>query len=497
MAGLVLAMLVGCGDDLGPAAPGSSTDASAPSSSTTDASSSPAATGTGGSISTSGDTGASSDTSSGSSPTTTGDDENSGSSTGEPTVADPRGYTLFAPLASRFTYLMDADGLEINRWESETLPANSAYMLPNGHMLRVSRAPESTVDLVSGVGGIVQEYDWQGNLVWQYDHVGPSIIAHHDIEWMPNGHVLIIAYEMFTFEQAVAAGRDPATVSPDGLWADTLVEVDPTTDTIVWEWHVWDHLVQDYDPMADHYGAIGDHPERIDINWLRPGTSARPDWTHINAVAYDESLDQIVLSPRTFSEIWIIDHSTTTAQAASSTGGNAGRGGDLLYRWGNPATYDAGDTLDRQLYFQHNPRWIPADKPGGGHLLVFDNGDDVLRPWSRVIEIETPVQPDGTYPLRGASFDPLDPAWVYEDPPNFYAAFISGADRLADGRTLICNGPAGSLFEVTDTGQIQWSFTVGSSTFRAERYEADHPAWHGLSKADLMPGDPVMVNLDR
>jgi hypothetical protein len=38
--------------------------------------------------------------------------------------------------------------------------------------------------------------------------------------------------------------------------------------------------------------------------------------------------------------LWVIDHQTTTAQAASHTGGRYNKGGDLLYRWGNPQTYD-------------------------------------------------------------------------------------------------------------------------------------------------------------
>lgn len=417
-------------------------------------------------------------------------------STGEGEVIDPRGYTLVAPLGSRYTYLMDADGLEINRWESEMFPANSAYMLPGGHMLRVSRDPEATVELVSGVGGIVQEFDWEGNVVWQYEHTGPSIAAHHDIEPLPNGHVLIIAYEMFSSEDAVAAGRDPAVVAPEGLWADSLIEVDPTTDQIVWEWHVWDHLIQDYDPMASDYGVVGDHPERIDIGWTRPGGLPRPDWTHTNAVAYNAQLDQIVLSPRTFSELWVIDHSTTTEEAAGSTGGNAGMGGDLLYRWGNPATYHAGDELDRELYLQHNPRWIDEGKPGGGRILVFDNGDPVLRPWSRVLEIETPVQPDGTYASPDPYFDPLGPSWIYEDRMNFFASYISSADRLADGRTLVSDGPSGDLFEVDALGQVGWGLSVGASVFRAERYEADHPAWNGLSADDLLPGRPVAVEME-
>lgn len=495
---LVALSLAGCADDAPPGAEaGSSTTEAPPGSTGTPVDASTGAvdgvdTRTGGSTGTAGE-GSDEGSSSGGSSSSEGGD----STTGEPSHADPRGYTLVAPLESRYTYLVDADGMEINAWESATTPANSAYMLPQGHMMRVARDPNATVELISGAGGIVQEFDWQGNVVWQYEHVGPTIVGHHDIAPMPNGHVLIVAYEMHTADEAIAAGRDPAGLSPEGLWSDFIVEVDPATDQIVWEWHVWDHLVQDFDPLASNYDAVGDRPERIDVNWDRPGTSPRPDWTHVNAVAYDEGLDQIVVSPRTFSEIWIVDHSTTTAEAAGSTGGSAGRGGDLLYRWGNPATYEAGDpVLDRQLWYQHDPHWLPAGKPGAGNILVFDNGDPELRPWSRVLEITTPVQADGTYPLDGLAYEPLEPVLVYEDPATFFAPFISGADRLTDGRTVICDGPTGRIFEVSEAGDLEWELLLGTSVFRAERYEADHPAWDGLGEEDLAPKGPLVVAFD-
>lgn len=490
-----LSLLLACGDD-GP--PSAGTEGGSSGDATTSGSTSIAPEISTGVVDDTGSTSGDGSSSSGSTDegsSSSGDTtEGSTDTTGEPSFADPRGYTLLAPLGSRFTYLMDADGMEINSWESATLPANSAYMLPQGHMIRVARDPSPVVELVSGSGGIVQEFDWDGAIVWQYDHTGPDIVAHHDIEVLPNGHVLIIAYEMHTLEEALAAGRDPAHLSPDGLWSDFIVEVDPATDQIVWEWHVWDHMVQDFDPLAANFDVVGDRPERIDINWMRPGDTPRPDWTHVNAVSYNAALDQIVLSPRTFSEIWIIDHSTTTAEAATGAGGNAGRGGDLLYRWGNPATYEAGDPiLDRQLWFQHDPRWIPAGKPGAGRMLVFDNGDPTFRPWSRVVEIETPLEDDGTYPLDGLTYEPAAPAWVYEDPAGFFASFISGADRLADGRTLVCHGPDGRIFEVSAVGDVLWEHLLGSQVFRAERYEADHPAWEGLGEDDLAPRGPLMV----
>jgi hypothetical protein len=311
---------------------------------------------------------------------------------------------------------------------------------------------------------------------------------------MPNGHVLIIAYEEFTVAEALQAGRAAEDIHPDGLWADYIVEVDPATDDIVWEWHVWDHLVQDNDPLVDNFGVVVDHPELIDVSYRQPTNNPRLFWTHTNSIAYNEQLDQILLSPRTFSEIWVIDHSTTPEEAAGHAGGSAGRGGDLLYRWGNPATHDAGDDSNRELYFQHNPRWIGPDAPGAGNILVFDNGDEVLRPYSRLVEIEPPLQPDGTYAYAGGAYGPDHLTWVWEDPQNFFAPNTSSAIRLVDGRTLVCSGPQGELFEVEVDDMLGWDYTIGFATFRAERYEADYPAWDGLSPEDLEPGGAVVID---
>jgi hypothetical protein len=79
----------------------------------------------------------------------------------------------------------------------------------------------------------------------------------------------LIAWERKTREEAIAAGRAPELVGEQGLWPDCLIEVKPTPPEggeIVWEWHVWDHLVQDLDPARPHYGVIANHPSRINVN---------------------------------------------------------------------------------------------------------------------------------------------------------------------------------------------------------------------------------------
>ena len=100
-----------------------------------------------------------------------------------------------------------------------------------------------------------------------------------------------------------------------------------------------------------NYGVVGDHPELADFNYPPSGGgggggpgggSGGTDWLHLNSVNYNAELDQIVVSVHNTGEIWVIDHSTSMAEAAGHTGGNSGRGGDILFRWGNPQAYDQG-----------------------------------------------------------------------------------------------------------------------------------------------------------
>jgi len=210
------------------------------------------------------------------------------------------------------------------------------------------------------------------------------------------------------------------------------------------EWHAWDHLIQDYDPARDNYGAVVDHPELIDINLNVSGIQA--DWNHINSIDYNEEFDQILLSSRNQNEIWIIDHSTTPEEAAGHTGGNSGKGGDILYLWGNPQACHTGNADDQKFFGQHDAQWIEPGCPGEGNILVFNNGQG--RPdgtYYSIEEIIPPVANNGSYALTpGYAYGPEEPTWAYNDknPTDFYANHISGVQRLPNGNTLICTGIA-------------------------------------------------------
>ncbi|MEL6110930.1 MAG: aryl-sulfate sulfotransferase, partial [Planctomycetota bacterium] len=293
------------------------------------------------------------------------------------------GYTLIAPLGSTETQLIDLKGDVVHRWQSEVRPGNSVYLLEDGSLLRTGKVTDSRVfALGGGSGGLVQRFSWDGELVWDYRYASDTHFQHHDIEPMPNGNVLMIAWEKKTQAEAIAAGRDPAKIGTERrgggtepmLWPESIVEIQPDGKTggkVVWKWSLWDHLVQDFDKTKANYGDPSKHPELVDLNFVR---SSNPDWIHMNSVAYNAELDQIIVSARWFHEVWIIDHSTTTAEAASHEGGDSGKGGDLLYRWGNPYTYWAGFPDEQQLFGQHDAHWIPQGCPGAGNLMVFNNG---------------------------------------------------------------------------------------------------------------------------
>lgn len=370
----------------------------------------------------------------------------------------------------------------------------STYLLENGNLLRSDYAIKPDIIIGAGDTGRVEMFDWNGTRIWNFVYANSTQCIHHDIEPLPNGNILMIAWELKTRDDAIDAGCNPEFISDEIIWPDHIIEVEPNgpeSGNIVWEWHVWDHLIQDYDPSKDKYGIVSDHPELIDINFMAKDSGR--DWNHINSIDYHEGFDQILLSACAQAEIWVIDHSTTTEEASGHTGGKSGRGGDLLYRWGNPQYYRAGDVEDKKFYGQHDARWIEPGCPGEGHITVFHNG--FRQPgenYSSVIEIVPPVDNNGNYYLEpGSAFGPDEPIWIYTapNPTDFYASGQSGAQRLPNGNTLICSAN-GVFFEITYDKNIVWIYFnlfpikfIGwnNLVFKINRYPLDYPGIGKLS----------------
>ena len=399
------------------------------------------------------------------------------------------GYTLFAPMWARKTYLMDNNGTIVHSWISTYLDTQAAYLLENGNLARTSLVADSSL-FAGGGQGRIELFDWNGTHIWNFEYSTDQYCQHHDIEPLPNGNLLVVAWELKTFDEAISAGRNPAMVSNNGFWPDHIIEVEPSgysSGNIVWEWHAWDHVIQQFDSMKDNYGIVAEHPELIDINY---GVQ-RNDWLHINSIDYHEEFDQILLSVHNFNEIWVIDHSTTSEQSAGHTGGRYGKGGDLLYRWGNPRAYRHGSEHDQKFFGQHDARWIEVGNPGEGHILVFNNGRGGREGrYSSVDEIVPPVDEKGNYQYTPRSiFGPDKQIWIYiaENPSDLYSSTCSSSQRLPNGNTLICSANQGVFYEVDNKTKVIWSYvnpypqwSYQNSVTEIFRYPLDYPGLKNL-----------------
>ena len=411
------------------------------------------------------------------------------------------GYYLFRQMQYSNTYIIDEFGREVHRWNNSSYTWwGTPYLLESGHLLLQAFPPDG-VHLV--------ELDWDGNIVWDFRLSDSDFRQHHDIEPLPSGNILVLTTEFHSKTEMVQAGRDTLGFTGTELWSEMLLEIEKngaTGGNIVWQWRMWDHLIQEFDPLRNNYGVVSSHPELFDLNW---GVLGSPDWTHANGIDYNGAFDQIVICSRNFSEIWIIDHSTTTSEAAGHTGGDRGLGGDLLYRWGNPQVYQAGDASDQILDHQHDANWIESGCPGEGNIIVFNNGN-LINHYSTVVELATTADANGNYarPDSGKAFMPLTPNWEWTDQPpeDTYANFLSGARRLSNGNTLITNGPDGELMEVAPSGDLVWRYivplrstgvlwqgwyTYGNDVFRSYHFDTDYPAFEGRN---LSPGSAIELN---
>jgi hypothetical protein len=384
-------------------------------------------------------------------------------------------YTLYSEWYSTSTFLLDTNGTVVKTWThpspNETI--YSSYLMPGGTLVR-SIARQGNYFLGGPISGQVQKVDYSGNIIWDFVYSTPDYCSHHDIHPLPNGNVLLIAYERKTSAEATQAGSSRAIE----IWPDKIVEVQPTgatTGTVVWEWHAWDHLVQNVNPAKDNYKtSISAHPELLNIN-----ENTSEDWMHMNGLDYNPMLDQIAFSCHNLSEIYVIDHSTTTAEAASHSGGNSGKGGDILYRWGKPANYAAtgADVLD----VVHDAHWIPEGVPNSGRLVAFNNYGTNK---STVDQIDVP-KTVYTYSSTNGAFTPTN--FTKRLVTTGFTSNMGNSQQLPNGNQLVCLGMLGIIYEVNPAGATLWTKTVSGAVAQAFRYNQCYVS-------NAAPAIPVITN---
>ncbi len=393
------------------------------------------------------------------------------------------GYTLFSPETNQSVYLINNCGEKINEWTFNERPGATCYLLENGTLLR---AGKNSLEIRS----------WNNDLLWSYEMDANNFIQHHDIEPLPNGNILCLLREIYTDAELIALGKDPLNVATE-VKLDTLIELQPigTDDAIVvWEWKFIDHIIQDFDNTKPNYGVVSEHPELVDLNFIDTSIANQDsDYTHVNGIDYNSNLDQIILSARHLNEIYIIDHSTTTSEAAGHSGGNSNLGGDILWRWGNPQVYKQGSSTDQKLFKQHDSKWVESGYLDEGKISVFNNGGDGTNTFSSVLLI-TPEIINGGYTKENNIFNPQNFEWSWNG--SFLGNTMnevkkSGAHSLPNGNFIICETSLGQVSEITKSGEHLWTYRNPTGSEQFNQFEEPILYTNGIFRAEKYPSNFV------
>ena len=412
------------------------------------------------------------------------------------------GYTLIYPRNQSTIFLLNNCGEIVHSWEDDDafVPNNAVYLQPDGSIYKCKKMAVLPGGALIGSGGggvFVEHRSWENELLWSYELNTTEARLHHDIEILPNGNILMIAWKRVPFDVAVANGRLAETMTQDDLFPDWIFEINPNSNEIVWEWFAFDHIIQDVDPVKANYGVVAEHPELIDVNYVV--NNGLLDWMHVNSIDYHAERDQIMLCVPYFDEMWIIDHSTTTEEAASHTGGNAGRGGDLLYRVGNPLAYQSGTEDDKILGFPHDTHWanefISPEHPDYDKVLIFNNKGNET--YSSMEIFDLPFDSISmTYPQENGLFTPTQftGTRTHPTPTDFYSSGLSGVQVLPNENILAISGKQGYIIELTPDNELVWEYKVpfdngfpatqftnlqtnDNLTFKAFKYPTDYSAF--------------------
>jgi hypothetical protein len=352
--------------------------------------------------------------------------------------------------ADGITRVIDLNGTVVHAWPFAGVPPR--ILDPALNAGRIGDVGVQLTDSGDARGGIyangtIGQLDWDGQLIWEWGAQAPGGAArqNHDWELFPNGNRLILT----TVPRVVACLGDDV-VGDQGLY-----EVAPDGE-IVWSWLAGDHL--------EEFGFS-------DAGWaaLRETATRDPEdpWGYLEMNSakslgrnrwYDAELgtafqpDNILVSFRKANVVALIDKSS----------------GKIAWKLGPYYDAEAGSQHQRitrhevprpldQTSGQHNPHMIAADLPGAGNILVFDNQGGAGYPaapigiyaGSRVLEIDPVIE---EIVWQYTAEDSGLPPWA------FFSSFVSNAQRLPNGNTLITEGMQGRLFQVTPRGDVVWEY---------------------------------------
>lgn len=379
------------------------------------------------------------------------------------------GYALYNTNNSTTARLINSSQQIAYTWNCPSTYSYAMAMKANGNLVRTAVNSSNQIN-TAAVSGLVQELNPQGQVVWSFTYSSADYVTHHDMCLMPNGNVLLLAYVRKTLSELQALGYSGTSAK----YPSRIIEIQPSGSTaqIVWQWEMADRFIQYADASKPNYLPIAEHPERMNINVAVSTQGGGPgggiDWFHENGIDYNAELDQIVFSSRYLSEIFIIDHSTTTAEAAGHTGGNGGRGGDFLFRWGKPANYGVTGTQTIPAAV-HDAKWARSDSPKAGWLMFINNNGGGNS--TTTVDAINPERDGYNYPWTpGTVWGPTTYGWRHT-----CLAFSSGqsAAEIMPNGDVFCAISGQYMYEVNSSGTTVWQYNAGPQ--KAFRYTCDFP----------------------
>lgn len=358
-------------------------------------------------------------------------------------LIDTSGYVFAIENGGKRCFLMDRYGQLKHEWNFDLSLGQDAELTANGNLIGLFRGENSPVSF-GGQSGILREIEPDGTVIWEYTIANDNEIAHHDFTQLPNGNLLVLVWYRVSNADAKAVG-----LNNDGdVFMEKVVEINKENNNVVWEWKSWDHIVQDFNASLPNFGVPEANKNKINIGYANTNVHefvAQGDLIHFNGIAYYPEQDIIALSANFYSEVWFIDHSTTSVEAATEEGGQFNKGGSLLYRFGNQKVYGDNNATST-LNFNHHPSFIK--KGNELSLLIYNNNNREEQ--SRAMEFSLPE-------LDGTNLD-LPPALLFDfTHPDLFYGRVSGAVRLPNGNTLICEGDYG-YWEVTPNLEVVWKY---------------------------------------
>ena len=446
------------------------------------------------------------------------------------------GYILCGSYGGTKTYLFDKSGAVVHTWDhsglSDNLNGYSCYLLENGNLLRSGQTNNEVSSGAAPKQGTLSEIGFNGNVIWGwYDHATKKQMMHHDFKPMPNGNVLCVSFITFAKDSALALGLDSSVFSSSGMMGgmapiggggsssielEKIFEFTPDrtgagNHQIIWEWNIWDHII----PKEQ----ATDHPELFSGDL---GPTFFGQWVHLNGIDYNAERDLITFTSRIFSEMFIIDHSTSTAEAAGHTGGTYGKGGDIVFRWGKPSNFCISTTVadtdtvvtgwgtrkdtiynitltktheNDYLRCLHCPNFIPAGYQGAGNVLFFHNNVNAGMAQLGMSEAVEVALPDPLTLAINTPSAPLAPTWKYcpaAGTDSMFSASMSSALRMKCGNTLIHEAYPGGNYsaqgsrvrEVNQAGEVIW----GPISLEPQESDTTDSTDTGETSGFIMPG---------